>query len=124
MSTVAVFGGYGTLRLATRSFPALAAIGSGYGERTARFLERLGRFAPPLGCSGGAVMTELFFSDGTARLCALVARQDGQRIPHLPCALAADEIVCGAVAARGAMTAYEAIGPDVLLKLAALEFTL
>jgi hypothetical protein len=104
------------LRLATYSFALLALLGSGYGPRTARLLELPGQAFRRFGCSGGAVMTELFFPDGSARRAALAGRRDGQRMAALPCALVAGALAEGRVTVRGAATAYECLGAAELLE--------
>jgi hypothetical protein len=104
------------LRMATYGFALLARLGSGYGARTACLLAPFGRLLRRFGCSGGAVMSELFLSDGTVRRATLLARQDGQRMAALPCALVAHALAQDRVACRGALTAYEFLGPDSLLQ--------
>jgi hypothetical protein len=103
------------LRLVTFAFAALARLGSGYGPRTGRLIDLPGRLLRRFGCSGGAVMTELFFADGSARRAALVARRDGQRMAALPCAAVARALAEGGVTVRGAATAYECLGAAELL---------
>jgi hypothetical protein len=113
------------LRLATYAFALLAVVGSGYGVTTARLLEWPARVASNVGCSGGAVMTELFLADGSIRRAALVGRTDGQRMASLPCALVAQTLGQGTVARPGAATAYEFLGARNLLdNLEAAGFTL
>jgi hypothetical protein len=104
------------LRLVTFAFAALALLGSGYGPRTIRLLDLPGRALRCFGCSGGAVMTELFFADGSTRRAALVARRDGQRMAALPCAMVARALAEGRVAVSGAATAYECLGAAELLE--------
>ncbi len=74
------------LRPATYFLALLARLGSGYGLRTVRWLEVPGRLFRGFGCSGAAIMTELFYPDGTAARAALVGQCDGQRMAALPCA--------------------------------------
>jgi hypothetical protein len=109
------------LRLATYLFALLARLGSHYGARTARLLTRGGRLLQPFGCSGGAVMTELFLSDGTVRRATLLARQDGQRMAALPCVLVAQTLAHDRLACYGARTAYELLGADSLLQALVAE---
>jgi hypothetical protein len=104
------------LRLATYGLALLALLGSRFGARTARCLGWLGKACRGLGCSGGAVMTELFYPNGPARRAALVARTDGQRMAALPCAFAAHALAEGRVKERGARTAYEFFGAGPLLE--------
>jgi len=103
------------MALATSTFALLAALGSGYGARTAAFLERLGRFGPRLGCSGGAVLAELFWSDGRRHSASLSGARDGQRMAGLPAALVAQVLDAGAPASGGALAAYELLGTRPLL---------
>jgi hypothetical protein len=103
------------LRLATYGFALLARLGAGYGARTARLIALPGRLLRIRGCSGGAVMTELFLTGGEVRRAALVARRDGQRMAALPCALAARALAEDDDGPRGALTAYEYLGAAPLL---------
>jgi hypothetical protein len=104
------------LRLATYGLALLAALGCRWGRRSARVLGWLGGLLRGVGCSGGAVMTELFDADGSVRRAALVARRDGQRLAALPCALAAQALARGEVKGWGARTAYEVLEADTLLE--------
>jgi hypothetical protein len=103
------------LRVATYGFALLARLGSGYGSPTARLIALPGRLLRFLGCSGGAVMTELFLAGGQVRRAALLARRDGQRMAALPCALVARALAEGRAGPRGALTAYEYLGGQALL---------
>jgi hypothetical protein len=103
------------LRVVQYAIALLAWLGSGYGRLTARALDLPGRALGWLGCSGGAVMSELFFSDGSVRWAALVARRDGQRMAALPCALVARGLSVGDTYIQGAVTAYEFLGAATLL---------
>jgi hypothetical protein len=112
--SVAVKVGF-ELRLVTYGLALLARLGSGYGPRTGRLLDLPGRLLRRLGCSGGAVLTELFFPDGSARRAALAGRSDGQRMAALPCAFVARALAEGTTAVRGAATAYDCLGAVALL---------
>jgi hypothetical protein len=103
------------LRLATYACALLAVLGSGYGARTARLLGGPVRLLGRLGCSGGAVMTELFLAGGAVRRATLLGRRDGQRMAALPCALAAQALSQGRAPVRGAVTAYAFLGAAPLL---------
>lgn len=103
------------LRLATYGFALLARLGAGYGKRTARLIALTGGPLRFFGCSGGAVMAELFLSDGRIRRASLVARQQGQRMAAFPCALVARAMAEAGAASCGAMTAYEYLGATALL---------
>src|SRR5262249_28139557 len=104
------------LWLATYGFALLAHLPLSYGRRTAACLDFLGNHLPRMGCSGGAVMTELFFDDGSTWRATLLARQDGQRMGALPCALAVPALGDGGGTGRGALTAYELLGAGPLLE--------
>lgn len=113
------------LRLATYTFALLARLGSGYGRLSERVLRLPGRMAGCFGCSGGAVMTELFLTNGSVVRAALAGARDGQRMAALPCALVARTLSEGAVSQPGAATAYEFLGARPLLeKLVEAGFTL
>jgi len=103
------------LRSATYGFALLARLGHAYGARMARVLELPGRLSAWLGCSGGAVMAELFLSDGSVRRAALIGRRDGQRMAALPCALVARALCEAARVRPGTATAYDFLGAGPLL---------
>ncbi len=103
------------MALTTRTFALLAALGSGYGARTAALLDWLGRLGPRVGCSGGAVFAELSWSDGRRHGASLSGAKDGQRMAGLPAALVAQALDAGAPAVRGALAAYELLGARPLL---------
>lgn len=104
------------LRLATYSFALLARLGTGYGAWTAHLLQLPGRLLSRFGCSGGAVLTELFLAGGEVRRAALLARTDGQRMAAMPCALVAHALSENRIASAGAWTAYEFLGATPLLE--------
>jgi hypothetical protein len=81
-----------------------------------RLLELPGRALGWLGCSGGAVMSELIYGDGSVQSASLVARRDGQRMAALPCALVARTLSEGVGQICGAVTAYELLGARALLE--------
>jgi len=105
-------------RAATTAFALLARLGSGYGSRLARLLGWLGGLAPG-GTSGGIVQVELFWKDGTTRRAALLAEGGGQRMAALPCVLAVRALDDGSATARGALTAYELLGAEALVRAVA-----
>jgi hypothetical protein len=107
------------LRLVTYAFAFLARLGLRYGRRTAALLAGPGRLLSRLGCSGGAVLTELFFAGGKVRRAAVAGARDGQRLAALPCALVAHALTQGRARARGALTAYEYLGAAELLRAVA-----
>jgi hypothetical protein len=103
------------LRLATYGFALLAWLGRRWGAGLAGWLERLARWAPRIGSSGGAVLTELFFADGSCGRAVLFARQQGQRMAALPCALASAALDRAQCTGCGAQTVYELFGAGPLL---------
>jgi hypothetical protein len=100
------------LGLASRAMSLLGRIV--HGERTARWLSRMGALTRRLGTSAGAVMAELWWPDGSARSAALVAARNGQRMAALPCVLALDALGRGAGGA-GALLPHELLGARPLL---------
>lgn len=113
------------LGAATYALALMARLGLNYGRRTARLVQALGGCVRWAGTSGGAVMTELFFADGSARRATLLARTDGQRMAALPCALAVAALCAGTHRAEGAVTAFELLGARPLLdRLVAAGFEL
>jgi hypothetical protein len=115
VSSVTVKVGF-EMRLATRAFAGLARLSSQYGDGTARLLSRLGRLTGGTGRSGGAVLVELTWPDGTNRRAAIACAEDGQRMGALPGALAAAALASGDSARPGAATAYELLGHRELLQ--------
>jgi len=113
--TVVVKVGF-EMRMATYAFALLALLGSGFGPTTAYLLGLPGGALSKLGCSGGAVMAELFLADGSVRRAALVGRTDAQRMASLPCALAARALCEVPAVAPGARAAYEFFGAHTLLE--------
>ena len=87
-------------RMVMAAFGLLAALAT----RVGRWL--LPRLARPcsvlcrLGSSGGVVMAELLFSDGSSRRTAVVARQDGQRLAALPSVYVGERLCRGAACLR------------------------
>jgi hypothetical protein len=104
------------LRLVNYLLALLSVLPWHSGRRTARVLAFLGNSFRLGGCSGGAVMAELFFADGSVRRTSLVARTDGQRMAALPCAFVARDLCAGTNPLRGAQTAYEFLGAERLLQ--------
>lgn len=102
-------------RLVTYACALLATLGTDYGDRTAELLDWLGNRFPRFGTSGGVVMSEILFDDGTKRRAALVARREGQRMAALPCALVAHVLAARPQPPAGVWTAYEVLGAEVLL---------
>ncbi|MEW6730643.1 MAG: saccharopine dehydrogenase NADP-binding domain-containing protein [Acidobacteriota bacterium] len=103
------------LKSATLTFALLAALSSNYGEMTAAVLAKLGDLGRGLGRSGGVVMTELFYQDGTISRAALFCDQQAQGMVALPCVFAAEMLCKGDTRLRGALTAYELLGSQELI---------
>jgi NAD(P)-dependent dehydrogenase (short-subunit alcohol dehydrogenase family) len=104
------------LRIATELAGLLARSGRGFGPRTARLLAQFGNWTRGTGCSGGVVMSELLYADGTRARLAIVTESEGQRLAALPCALVARSLSESTSARFGAQTAYELLGPENLLQ--------
>jgi len=103
------------LRSATYAFAALSYLGAGKHALLAPLLEFSGRGLSFLGCSGGAVMTELFLPDGGKRFASIGGSRDGQRMAALPAAWVAASLAREPPARVGACTAYEFLGAMPLL---------
>jgi hypothetical protein len=111
-------------RAGTAAFALLARAGRGYGAGLARVLRGIASLVPG-GTSGGVVLAELFWPDGTMRRAALRAERDGQRMAALPCALAVHALADDASLPRGALTADELLGAEALVSgVAAAGFRL
>ena len=102
------------LRPSNYFFAVLALVGKSYGERTARFLQRAGGLVR-WGTSSAAIMTEMFYPDGSSARATIYGSQSGQRLAALPCALAALSLCKEPGPATGAMTAYELLGAGPLI---------
>jgi hypothetical protein len=98
-----------------RMLALAAALGLRAGGTSARWLVKLGNLTRGWGTSGGGVMAELAWADGTRRLSALVSARDGQRLAALPCALAIDALAARPGSA-GAFLPHETLGVDGLLR--------
>jgi short subunit dehydrogenase-like uncharacterized protein len=99
------------------TFSLLAALGPHWGDRTVRALAWVGRFYRT-GHSGGVILAELTWADGTLRRAALHAARHGQRLAALPAALVAEVLAAPTPAAAvraGACTAYELLGAETLV---------
>jgi hypothetical protein len=101
--------------LANRAFAILARMRLPLGARAARLLTGASRLASRRGTSGGAVLVELTFADGSQRRAALVADREGQRMAALPCVAVADRLA-RAGGPPGAHPAYAAVPAGTLLQ--------
>lgn len=112
-------------RLATGAFAVLSYLGPDLGSRVARLL---GRGAAPFsrfGRSGGCVQVELWDDVGRRAAASVGGPREGQRMAALPAAWVARGLWDGSVAARGTVTACEALGARRLLeRLAAAGYEL
>ncbi len=112
-------------RLATTSFVALSYLGPDLGSRAASVLGRAAGLFSHFGHSGGCVQVELWDGDGRRATASLGGPQEGQRMAALPAAFVARDLREGRIAARGFLTAWEALGARPLLdRLAAAGFYL
>ena len=113
------------LRLVTASFGMFAAFAPGLGRAVLPRLAASAGWLRGIGCSGGAVMAEVFFADGTVRSAAIAGRSDGQILAALPAVYAAERLARDPTCRRGAVTAYELVGAEGLIEqLAADSFEL
>jgi hypothetical protein len=115
VKSVAVKVGF-ELALVTHGLALVARMGIQLPERFAAFFERVGNLGRGIGSSGGAIVAELFYSNGGVRRHCLLARNDGQRMAALPCALAASALCQGPARVVGCTTGYELLGPARLLQ--------
>jgi saccharopine dehydrogenase-like NADP-dependent oxidoreductase len=112
-------------RLATAAFAGLTRLGPRLGSRLVRSFSPLAGLLSRFGHSGGAVQVELFAPDRGCAMASLSGERDGQRMAALPAAFVAQGLYEEALAARGVVTAYEALGALTLLdRLAAAGFVL
>jgi hypothetical protein len=100
--------------LAGPLFAGLARLGWRGGRRAASALATLGGFVRA-GSSGGSVVADVFWADGTTRREGLHARRDGQRLAAVPAALVARALEDAPSLPRGAFTAYDLLGAEALV---------
>ena len=98
------------LRLATAAFRVMAAFAPKLGRMLLPRLATPAGLLQGIGCSGGAVMCEIFFADGTKRCASIAGRRDGQLLAALPAVYAAERLAADSTCQRGALTAYELLG--------------
>jgi saccharopine dehydrogenase-like NADP-dependent oxidoreductase len=101
--------------LATGSFATLARLGPRVGGPLLAAIVPAGRLLSGFGHSGGVVKVELFAPDGAVASASLGGHHEGQRMAALPAAFVARGLADGSILARGATTAYEALGAPQLL---------
>jgi hypothetical protein len=103
----------------------LARFGSNYSARDAEWIVRSCQLLRGWGCSGGDVMTEFFFANGTSSRAAVLSRTEGQRMAAWPCVLVAEALAQSEARQTGACTAYEFFGAEPMLaQLATAGFEL
>ncbi|HLW64542.1 MAG TPA: saccharopine dehydrogenase NADP-binding domain-containing protein [Gemmataceae bacterium] len=93
----------------------LARFGLNYRAWHAKWITRSGQFLRGWGCAGGAVMTELFSSDGTTSRATMLSHTEGQRMAAWPCVLTAEALAKSQPNRVGACTAYEFLGAEPML---------
>ena len=103
-------------RLATASFVALSHLGPDLGARAASVLGRAAGLFSRFGHSGGFVQVELWDGEGRCATASLGGAREGQRMAALPAAFVARDLLEDRIAARGVLTAWEALGARPLLE--------
>jgi len=101
-------------RAAGPAFALLARVGWRGGARAAAVLARAGSLIRT-GSSGGGVIADLFWPDGTMHREGLHAPEGGQRLAALPAALVAHALAGDTSRPRGVVTAYELLGAGGLI---------
>jgi hypothetical protein len=102
-------------RLANGAAAVLARLGPRIGGSLLAASAPLARALSRFGHSGGFVKVELWAPDGAAASAALGGANDGQRMAALPAAFVAQGLYGGGIAARGFVTAWQALGADSLI---------
>jgi len=102
--------------LASEAFAALAGLGPRVGPALAAGLLPFAGTLSRWGHSGGGIQVELFAADGRRAVASASGAEHGQRMAALPACWVAAGLIDGVVTARGFATAYEALGPRVLLE--------
>jgi len=102
-------------RMATASLAAMSWLGPELGVPISRAILPMARLASRFGHSGGYVKVELTGPDGERSDAWIGGAREGQRMAALPAAFVARGLYEGTVEARGAVTAYEALGARPLL---------
>lgn len=102
------------LRLATALFRAFAACAPRLGASLLPRLTALNHLTRNFGCSGGAVMVELFDRQGDRRSASAVTAEQGQRMAALPAVYATVRCCQSETESPGATTVYELLGAEAL----------
>jgi hypothetical protein len=113
VGSLSVFVGF-ERAAAGAAFSLLARCGPLWGPRMARIVTALGSLSRG-GSSGGVVLAELVWRDGSTRRAALSGVSEGQRFAALPAALVARALETGAATAPGVHAAYELLGAESLV---------
>ncbi len=115
VSSVSVKVGF-ELRLSNGIFNALAHLPQGtLGSRFAQLICFLGNKIPDVGCSGGAIVTELFWSDGRVEVGTVSSATQGQKMAVMPCIFVAFDLCTRNSVPPGFSTAYAFLGANTLL---------
>jgi len=104
------------LSAVTRTLSMLALLPARYRDIMSVILSTLARWMLQWGSSGGVIQVELIDTHGTIRRAALVAKQDGQRMAALPCALAVEALCSGIDFEPGTCNVVELLGGAPLLE--------
>lgn len=111
---VEVYVGF-ELRLATEAFHFASYLPKVVRSVAKKVIHQTRQISIPLGCSGGAVMTELFWENGESRSASISSSKDGQVMAVLPCVFAV-QLLSTKTCPSGVWTAYELQGPKALLQ--------
>jgi hypothetical protein len=102
------------LSVSNRLMSILARLPFRYGRRTAKLLAAMSAPFRRIGCSGGAVMTELTFDDGSTRRATMLVREGGQRMAAMPAVLSVEALLRNA-SRPGIGTTFDLLGVERLL---------
>ncbi|MEK7487660.1 MAG: saccharopine dehydrogenase NADP-binding domain-containing protein [Planctomycetota bacterium] len=112
---VRVFVGF-ELRWVTKVFHWISYFPKPFQWGAKAILQRAGKFNLLLGHSGGAILTEFFWSDHTSASAVLFSKTEGQRMAALPCVYAVRLLSqVPPITGSGVRTAYELQGFQPLL---------
>ena len=104
------------LALSNLAFGTFARVAPRLGRRLLPQLAKVSGLVRGIGCSGGVVMSELFWPDGKSVRVAVVAREQGQRLAALPAVYVAKALCDPSQDVQyGAVTAVDVLGADGLL---------
>lgn len=98
-----------------RGLALLAGLPESWRRALLKPLVRIGNALSFFGSSGGAVMVEFFYGDGSRKSEALSAPVSGQRMAILPCVFVVHKLLSGASREAGAKTAHEILGADEMM---------